>query len=56
MIVAGLLLTRMTLKPSCPQRLAGLHAGIVEFARLADDDRPAPMIRMLLRSLRLGMG
>jgi hypothetical protein len=38
MIVAGLLLTRMTSSPRA-QRLASLAAGIVELARLTDDDR-----------------
>jgi hypothetical protein len=39
MIVAGLLLTRMTLVALLAQRLAGLGAGVVELAGLADDDR-----------------
>ena len=37
------------------QRLAGLCAGIVELAGLADDYRSAPMIRMDLMSSRRGM-
>jgi hypothetical protein len=37
------------------QRLAGLRPGIVELAGLADDDRPAPMMRMDEMSVRLGM-
>ncbi len=39
MIVAGLEFTRITRYPSALQRLAGLGAGVVEFAGLADDDR-----------------
>ena len=39
MIVAGLLLTRTTSRPSASQRLARLRAGVVELARLADHDR-----------------
>ena len=39
MIVAGLLLTRIDLEPLGAQRLARLAAGVVELARLADDDR-----------------
>ena len=38
------------------QRLAGLRPGIIELARLADDDRPAPMMRMVEISVRFGMG
>ena len=55
MMVAGLEFTRMTRKPSSLQRLAGLGAGVVELAGLADDDGPAPRIRMLLMSVRFGM-
>ena len=38
-MVAGLELTRMTRIALLLQRLAGLHARIVEFAGLANDDR-----------------
>ena len=40
MIVAGLELTRIIAIALVLQRLAGLRAGIVELAGLADDDRP----------------
>ena len=40
MIVAGLEFTRTTRRPSGPQHPAGLGAGVVELAGLADDDRP----------------
>jgi hypothetical protein len=39
MIVAGLELTRTMRYPSAPEGLAGLGAGVVELAPLADDDR-----------------
>ena len=37
------------------QHLAGLGAGVVELAGLADDDGPLPITRMLLISSRLGI-
>ncbi len=36
------------------QRLTRLSSGIIELTSLTDDDGPAPMMRMLLRSVRLG--
>ncbi len=39
MMVAGLELTRIDAITLLAQRLAGLGAGVVELARLADDDR-----------------
>ena len=38
-----------------PQGLAGLGAGIVEFAGLADDMGPEPMIMTFLMSFRFGI-
>jgi hypothetical protein len=54
MIVAGLLLTRITRYPSS-QRPHRLRAAVVELGCLADDDGPGARTTMLCRSVRPGI-
>ena len=56
MIVAGLRVDQDDLVALLAQRLAGLGAGVVELAGLADDDRPGADDQDRRRSSRRGIG